>query len=73
MPGMDDYTATNLIREWELDHGVTPTHMIALTMYALRDGEERSLSAGCTARLTKPIKCPQWLEAIEQFTKKVTV
>ena len=56
-----------------MDHCLTPTPIVALTMYALRDDEEMSLSTGITAHLTKPIKRLQLSEVIGQSTKKVTV
>ena len=66
MPVMDDYTATKEIREWEIDNGVSPTPIIALTANALKEDAQRSLDAGCTAHLTKPIRKASLLAAIRE-------
>jgi len=70
MPMMDGYTATRLIRQWEREQRTRPTPIIALTAYALKDDEGKSLDAGCTAHLTKPIKKTALLEALTQYGKE---
>ena len=74
MPVMDGYTATKIIREWENEQiklGLKPalTPIIALTAHALREDEQKSLEAGCTTYLTKPIKKARLLETIAIYTK----
>ena len=64
MPVMDGYTATSLIRVWEEENGIEPTPIIALTAYALKEDELKSLNAGCDRHLTKPFKKAQLFEAI---------
>jgi signal transduction histidine kinase/ActR/RegA family two-component response regulator len=64
MPVMDGYNATKAIRTWESIHGVSPTAIIALTAYALKEEVQKSLDVGCTAHISKPIKKVQLLEAI---------
>ena len=54
MPVMDGYTATREIRKWEEENGVRPTPIIALTASALKEDEQKTLDARCTAYLTKP-------------------
>jgi CheY-like chemotaxis protein len=71
MPVMDGYTATARIRQWEQAQGRPPIPIIALTANALHDEVNRSLAAGCTAHLTKPIKKVILMEAITQHTHKV--
>jgi len=68
MPVMDGYTATRLIRAWELeqDHPF-PVPIIALTANALKEDEQRSLDAGCTGHLTKPIRKGMFLAALEHY------
>jgi two-component system sensor histidine kinase/response regulator len=72
MPVMDGYTATACIRQWERDRDRDrpPTPIIALTANALHEEANRSLAAGCTAHLTKPIKKVILMEAIAQHTQK---
>lgn len=68
MPVMDGYTATQMIREWERTQGQTPTPIVALTANAFQDEIDKSLAAGCTAHLTKPIKKKTLLDAIRTYT-----
>ena len=71
MPVMDGYTATREIRKWETEHSVRPKPIIALTANALKEDARRSLDAGCTAHLTKPIKKTPLLQAIDENAKRV--
>ena len=56
MPVMDGFTATETIRRWEADHQLTPVPIIALTALALKEEAAKSLTAGCTLHMTKPIR-----------------
>jgi CheY-like chemotaxis protein len=67
MPVMDGYSATAAIRDWERTQGVAPTPIVALTAHALSGDAEKSLQAGCTAHVTKPIKKLKLIETICQF------
>ncbi|MDG4554952.1 MAG: response regulator [Candidatus Competibacter sp.] len=69
MPVMDGYTATRLIREWERERQRSPVPIVALTANALKEDEQRSLDAGCTGHLTKPIRKGIFLAALEQFLR----
>jgi PAS domain S-box-containing protein len=66
MPVMDGLTATRAIREWEQANHRPPTPIIALTAAALKGDQEKCITAGCTAYLTKPIKQEVLLEAIKE-------
>ena len=68
MPVMDGYSATREMREWEGKEGAKASPIIALTAYATREEERKSLDAGCTAHLTKQIKKAKLLEAIQKYT-----
>ena len=68
MAEMDGYTATRLIRAWEREHTARPTPIIALTAYARREEREKSLQAGCTAHITKPVRKPTLLRCIQDYT-----
>jgi len=77
MPVMDGYTATQAMRAWEREKIGTslksvPTPIIALTAYALKEEAQKSLDAGCTAHLTKPIKKAALMATIQAYTKSVT-
>jgi CheY-like chemotaxis protein len=69
MPVMDGYATTQAIREWERANHRPPTPIIALTAHALQGDEEKSLAAGCTAHLTKPIKKAALLTAISEHAR----
>ena len=71
MPVMDGYTATRRIREWEQNQSADPALIIALTAYALKDDEQKSLDVGCDLHLTKPIKKAQLLETISGQTQQM--
>ena len=70
MPVMNGYAATRAIRKWEAESKAVPVPIVALTAYALKEEERKSLEAGCTAHLTKPIKKGKLLEAILSFSKE---
>ena len=73
MPVMDGYTTTKAIRQWESERGVRPTPIIALTASALKADDHKSLDAGCTAHITKPIKKATLIETIYEHTRGVRV
>ncbi|MBI3950534.1 MAG: response regulator [Acidobacteria bacterium] len=66
MPVIDGYTATRAIREWEKETGRKPVPIIALTAYALKEEVRKSLEAGCTAHIPKPVRRETLMEAIQQ-------
>jgi PAS domain S-box-containing protein len=67
MPVMDGYMATKIIRKWESDKQLTPTPIIALTAHAFKEDEQKSLDAGCTGHLSKPIHKTTLLEALDKY------
>jgi len=66
MPIMDGYSAATKIRQWESENQQKETPIIALTAHALKEHIQKSLDAGCTTHLTKPIKKRDLLVAIEK-------
>ncbi len=68
MPVMDGYTATKEIRKWEAKEKVEATPIVALTAYATKDEEQKSLDAGCNAHLSKPIKKVKLQQAIKGYS-----
>lgn len=69
MPVMDGHAATRAMRAWETKQGRPPTPIVALTANALPEEVQKSLDAGCTAHLTKPIKKAALLAAIRDLTR----
>jgi CheY-like chemotaxis protein len=72
MPVMDGYTATERIRDWERQHGRQPVPILALTAFGMKEEAQKSLNAGCTAHLVKPIRKATLLAAIAKYTRSVT-
>jgi two-component system sensor histidine kinase/response regulator len=70
MPVMDGYSATRIIREWEKENGKEETPILALTAYAMKEDKEKTIKAGCSDYLTKPIKKENLLEAIRRLSEK---
>ncbi|MEO7743540.1 MAG: ATP-binding protein, partial [Usitatibacter sp.] len=70
MPVMDGLSATRRIREWEGANGREPVPIFALTAHALPEEVKKSLDAGCTAHLTKPIRRATLFRAIEEHALK---
>lgn len=66
MPVMDGHAATRAIRDLESANGLAPVPIIALTAHAVKEDMEKSLAAGCTAHLTKPIKKQVLLNALSE-------
>ena len=69
MPVMDGYEATRTIRAWENQESRRPTPIVALTAHALKEDEQKSLDAGCTAHLTKPVRKAELIEKIKMLTE----
>jgi len=64
MPVMDGLEATHAIRAAEATSGARPIPILALTADAGQEAVSRSLLAGCSEHLSKPIKRTTLLEAI---------
>ena len=67
MPILDGYSATRAMRAIEHQRASPPVPIFALTAHAFREARERSLDAGCTDHLTKPIKKATLLECMNKF------
>ena len=64
MPRMDGYAAVRAFREYEQANNLPPLPVLALTADAFKDAVEKSLAAGFTMHLAKPIRKTTLLEAI---------
>ncbi|HTF61760.1 MAG TPA: response regulator [Edaphobacter sp.] len=71
MPVMDGYAATRAIRQWERVEGRSSTPVLALTAYALKGEVQKTITAGCTEHLTKPVKRSVLVDAIYQHSLQV--
>jgi PAS domain S-box-containing protein len=62
MPKMDGYTATKQIKSINKN-----IHVIAQTAFAMADEQEKSIQAGCSAYLSKPINTIELFAVIKKF------
>ena len=67
LSGMDGLTATKILREDKLTRKIP---IIALTSYAMPGDRERTLVAGCTGYITKPIRVEAFRKEIASFLAK---
>ena len=67
MPVMDGLEATRAVRLWEAKTLARPVPILALTAHAGGRAAARSLEAGCTEHITKPLKKATLLEAISRL------
>ncbi len=67
MPVMNGYEATTAIRNWEREHDLPRTQIVALTALALKEEGVKILEAGCDAHITKPIKRTTLLELLQAY------
>jgi PAS domain S-box-containing protein len=70
MPEMDGHAAAVAMRRFEQEQGRTATPIFALTAHAMKEDEQKSLNAGCTGHLTKPIKKKILIELLDSMTKR---
>ncbi|WP_447979146.1 response regulator [Candidatus Nitrospira bockiana] len=68
MPVLDGLSATSIIRQWEREQKRPPASIVALSAFAMKEEIQRSLEAGCSAHLTKPLRKAALLDAIAQLT-----
>ncbi len=64
LPGIDGLEATKRIRKLEAGR---KTPIIALTSYAMTGDREKSLAAGCTGYIEKPINPDTFMGEMEKF------
>jgi PAS domain S-box-containing protein len=64
MPNMDGLEAIRRIRADERTRQSPKVPVIVLTAHALKDYQARSLAAGCSGYLTKPIRMAELLDAV---------
>ena len=73
MPVLDGYAATRAVRAIEKERATPAIPILALTAHALKEARDRSIEAGCTDHLTKPITKTALLEAIGRHAPGVAV
>lgn len=66
LPTMDGYEVARALREIE---SLRETPIVAVTSYAMVGDREKSLAAGCTGYIEKPIDPETFVEEIESFRR----
>jgi signal transduction histidine kinase/CheY-like chemotaxis protein len=66
MPGMDGWSATKRIREWETFMCKSEVPIVALTAYSFDRDKKQSKNVGCNGHISKPIKKQILLEKIKE-------
>jgi signal transduction histidine kinase/ActR/RegA family two-component response regulator len=69
MPGIDGCEATEKIRGLPGPSGSSTACILGLSADALKENEERCLRAGMNGFLTKPIRLPEFVEAVRKASK----
>jgi CheY-like chemotaxis protein len=67
MPILDGYETTRQLRAWEQETAVCSVPVVALTAHTGPDHLGRSIDAGCTAYLAKPINKRALVETINRY------
>ena len=67
MPVMDGYEVTRHLRELPEFKDVP---IIALTAYAMKEDEEKTLEAGCDGYITKPIIPEEFIKVVNSYLKR---
>jgi len=70
MPLMDGYTATKLIRSWEIETNQSKQLIIAFTADAYRETKQKCLESGMNDVLTKPVSFESIKAIIEKYTQE---
>ena len=65
MPGMDGYSATRQIRQFNKD-----LIIIAQTAFAMTGDREKAIAAGCNDHLSKPFRIEELRRVMQQYIGK---
>ncbi|KAK5723056.1 hypothetical protein LTR17_014017 [Elasticomyces elasticus] len=65
MPVLNGFEATRLIRAFELQNGLVPAHIIALTGLGSADAQQEAFSSGVDLFLTKPVRLKELTKLLD--------
>lgn len=69
LPGVDGFTATRAMRAWEASHKHPPIPIVAVTASSGVESQARSIEAGCTEFLTKPVTKARLLSTLRKYRR----
>lgn len=72
MPVMDGLDATREIRNFEKERGMRPVPIVAVSANAFAEDRRRSLKAGCSDFMAKPIRKAPLLKFIARTLEETT-
>ena len=64
---LPEISGLDITRQIKGDAGVMHIPIIAVTAFAMKDDEEKILSAGCEAYISKPISIMPFLQTVRKF------
>ncbi|MFW0777225.1 MAG: response regulator [Rickettsiales bacterium] len=64
---LPEVSGLDVTRRIKADEGVANIPIIAVTAFAMKDDEEKILSAGCEAYISKPISIVPFLNTVKKF------
>ncbi len=67
MPNMDGYQATEQMRQYEAEHALKPTPIVALTAHAVQEHQQRAFASGMNDHIAKPIEAERLKEVLATF------
>jgi signal transduction histidine kinase/FixJ family two-component response regulator len=73
LPNLDGYATTRELLRLVRERNIRPPAIIALSAHVLAESFSKSMEAGCTTQLTKPIRKRALLEAVAQAAGARTV
>src|SRR6267143_1237033 len=66
---LPDVDGLQLTREFKADPGLRDIPVVAVTSYAMKGDQQRSVDAGCDGYITKPIDTRQFPLEIEKYLR----
>ena len=64
---LPEISGLDITRAMKADDGLKHIPIIAVTAFAMKDDEEKILSAGCQAYISKPISIEHFISAVRSF------
>lgn len=64
---LPEVSGLDVTRQIKADSGIRDIPIIAVTAFAMKDDEEKILSAGCEAYISKPISIVPFLNTVRRF------